>query len=141
MNIWSGDLRLTDDDSHKELEQYLETITEYLDLEYCFIKTNAREMFCENELERLTIEHVGKKMNHGWRATIAHTFSITSATISWLLKNQISAIYFGSSYQQNDTVHDANNRTLLTVMGCKNYRVESIDENLERNKKVEQIVK
>lgn len=140
VNIWGGDLRLTDDDSHKELEQYLKTITKYLDLDYCFIKTNAREMFCENELEELTIEHVGKAMNHGWWATIGHTLSMTSVTIPWLLKQGINTIYFGSSYQQGDTTYDANNTELLHAIVGENYKIECADMNLERNKKVKKIV-
>lgn len=141
VNIWGGDLRLTDEDSHRELEQYLDTITEYLDLDYCFIKTNAREMFCENELEELTIGRVGKALNHGWWATIAHTLSMTSASIPWLLNENISKVYFGSSYQEDKATYDANNIELLHAMASENYKIECADINLERNDKVTKIVR
>lgn len=141
VNIWGGDLRLTDEDSHRELEQYLDTITEYLDLDYCFIKTNAREMFCENELEELTIGCVGKALNHGWWATIAHTLSMTSATIPWLLNENVSKIYFGSSYQEGKATYDANNIELLHAMASEHYGIECADINLERNDKVTKIVR
>lgn len=136
-----GDLRLTDDDSHSELEQYLDTITEYLGLDYCFIKTNAREMFCENELEELTITRVGKALNHGWWATIAHTLSMTSATIPYLLSKNINKIYFGSSYQEGKATYDANNNELLQSMASEYYSIECADMNLERNDKVSKIVR
>ena len=45
INIWGGDLRLTDQDSHAELEQYLKRLTQAMGLEFCFVKTNARSMF------------------------------------------------------------------------------------------------
>lgn len=140
VNIWGGDLRFTDEDSHRELEQYLDTVTEYLNLEYCFIKTNAREMFCENELEELTIGHGGKALNHGWWATIAHTLSMTSATIPWLLNENISKVYFGSSYQEGKVTYDANNVELLHAMSSEYYRIECADISLERNDKVTKIV-
>lgn len=141
VNIWGGDLRLTDDDSHRELEQYLDTITEYLGLDYCFIKTNAREMFCENELEKLTMTHVGKALNHGWWATIAHTLSMISATIPYLLSKNINKIYFGSSYQEGTATYDANNNELLQSMASEHYSIECADMNLERNDKVSKIVR
>ena len=141
VNIWGGDIRLTDEASHGELEQYLNKITEYLDLDYCFIKTNAREMFCENELEELTISHVGKALNHGWWATIAHTLSMTAAAIPWLLKENINKVYFGSSYQEGKATYDANNIELLHAMSSEYYEILCADINLERNDKVTKIVR
>ena len=140
VNIWGGDLRLTDDESHKELEQYLNTITDYLDLNYCFIKTNAREMFYEDELGYLTSQYVGKFNEYGWWATIAHSLSMMSTVIPWMYKNGVRTIYLGSTHTQKEISYDANNVMLLDAISNEDYSIRSADGDLVRNEKVTKIV-
>ena len=141
VNIWGGDLRLTDEDSHRELAQYLDTITEYLDLDYCFIKTNAREMFCEDELGYLTSNHVGKFNEYGWWATIAHSLSMASTVIPWTYKKEIRSIYLGSTHAKKEISYDANNVELLDAISNEICSIRIADGDLVRNDKVTKIVR
>lgn len=141
VNIWGGDLRLTDEDSHRELAQYLDTITEYLDLDYCFIKTNAREMFREDELGYLTSNHVGKFNEYGWWATIAHSLSMASTVIPWTYKKEIRSIYLGSTHAKKEISYDANNAELLDAISNEICSIRIADGDLVRNDKVTKIVR
>ena len=141
VNIWGGDLRLTDEDSHRELAQYLDTITEYLDLDYCFIKTNAREMFREDELGYLTSNHVGMFNEYGWWATIAHSLSMASTVIPWTYKKEIRSIYLGSTHAKKEISYDANNAELLDAISNEICSIRIADGDLVRNDKVTKIVR
>lgn len=141
INIWGGDLRLTDEDSHRELEQYLDTITEYLNLDYCFIKTNAREMFRENELGFVCEKLLGHKRNHGWWASIAHVLSMVSASTPWLWKNNISNHYIGSSYDGQIKTLDANNDEMVECLKWCSCKIRMADSAVERNEKINRIVR
>lgn len=140
VNIWGGDLRLTDEASHRELEQYLDTITEYLNLDYCFIKTNAREMFCENELGFLCEELLGHQRNHGWWASIAHVLSMTSASIPWTWKEHISVVYIGSSFDGQIKTLDANNDEMVECLKWCSCEICMADSATPRNEKINRIV-
>ena len=141
VNIWGGDLRLTDEDSHRELAQYLDTITEYLDLDYCFIKTNAREMFREDELGYLTSNPVGMFNEYGWWATIAHSLSMASTVIPWTYKKEIRSIYLGSTHAKKEISYDANNAELLDAISNEICSIRIADGDLVRNDKVTKIVR
>lgn len=141
VNIWGGDLRLTDPDSHEELDGYLNRLSQVLGLPYCFIKTNGREMFRENELGCLTAKRVGRRNDHGWWATIAHTLSMAAAATPWMWKKGVGIGYFGSSYLAGAPTYDANNQELISAIRTKEIRFRLTDGELGRNEKVAKIVK
>lgn len=141
VNIWGGDLRLTDPDSHEDLDSYLNRLSQVLGLSYCFIKTNGREMFYEDELGYLTTKHVGQLNEYGWWATIAHSLSMAATAVPWMWKNGIETIYLGSTHANRERSYDANNCELLNALACDNYRFEAADGDLVRNEKVTRIVK
>lgn len=140
INIWGGDLRLTDDDSHVELQNYLDKLTAYLGLEYKFIKTNAREMFEENALGFLCEEKLGHKYNHGWWASIAHIMSMTTAISPWIWKNKIPVHYIGSSYDGKTKIFDSNNNELISALRYASCEFKIVDEFVGRNEKVDKII-
>ena len=139
INIWGGDIRLTDEASHVELECYLEKLTKYLGLEYRFIKTNAREMFEENALGFLC-EKCGHKNNHGWWASVAHIISMVSTISPWVWKNAISTHYIGSSYDGKTKVFDSNNAELISALKYSSCSFQMVDEFVGRNEKVDKII-
>lgn len=140
INIWGGDLRLTDDASHEELERYLDRLTAHLGLHYCFIKTNAREMFEENSLGFLCEKLLGHERNHGWWASIAHILSMSSTIAPWLWHKGISIHYIGSSYDPATKTFDANNGMLIEALTYMECRFVSVDARINRNEKATKIV-
>lgn len=141
VNIWGGDLRLTDDASHVELEQYLENLTAYAGLEYCFIKTNAREMFRENELGELCEKLLGHRFNHGWWASIAHILSMTAAIAPWLWLNRIGTHYIGSSYDGKTDTFDSNNELFIGAIRYCACLFEMVDPGVGRIEKAGKIIR
>lgn len=141
LNIWGGDIRLTDSESHEELDAYLGGLTKYLGLNYCFIKTNGREMFYEDELGHLTTRHVGRKNEYGWWATIAHSLSMISTAIPWLWKTGLDTLCLGSTHAAKEQSYDANNIELLNALSSQNWSIQIADGDLVRNEKVTKIVK
>ncbi len=141
LNIWGGDLRLTDNDSHLELESYLNKITEFFSLNYSFVKTNGRETFKENELGDLTTKHVGRKMNeYGWWATIAHSISMLTSVAPLMYAQKIATVYIGSTHANYESSYDANNQKVLDAISFSSGVFSIADGDLVRNQKVTKIV-
>ena len=140
INIWGGDIRLTDCDSHEALEEYLEQLTKHLGLDYCFIKTNAREMFKEDELGHLCGRLIGKRKNHGWWASIAHILTMVSATMPWLYFNGINDHYIGSSYDGQKKTLDANNDDMVAAISIDYCVIHMADYATDRNEKIKKII-
>ena len=141
LNIWGGDLRLTDSDSHEELDYYLSTIQAASGLEYHFIKTNAREMFEENALGDVCLKVLGHSNNHGWWASIAHILSMTTTVAPWAYKQQISQHYIGSSYNPKETAtFDSNNKEFVNSIRYSSAVFSIVDEKVGRNEKIGKII-
>lgn len=140
INIWGGDLRLTDGSSHDELEVYLNKLTSHIGLDYCFIKTNSREMFHENALGLLCEKLLGHGNNHGWWASIAHILSMSAAIAPWLWLRGINTHYIGSSYDPSTTIFDSNNTALIDSLRYCTCRFVSVDPQMNRNEKTAKII-
>lgn len=140
LNIWGGDLRLTDDASHIALDQYLNRITAAMSLEYYFIKTNAREMFDENVLGEKCLNVLGRKFSHDWWSSIAHVLSMMSTIAPFVYIKKIKTHYIGSSYEATSKVFDANNVELVNAIKYCSCTFLSVDQNLERSEKVKRII-
>lgn len=141
LNIWGGDLRLTDSASHVELEHYLSSIQAVTGLEYHFIKTNAREMFEENALGDVCLKLLGRSKNHGWWASIAHILSMTTTVAPWAYKHKIGQHYIGSSYNPKETLtFDSNNKEFINSIRYSSAIFSIVDEQVGRNEKIGKIV-
>lgn len=140
INVWGGDLRLTDDASHKELEDYLNILTSHLRLDYCFVKTNARETFNENALGHLCEGMLGHRNNHGWWASIAHILSMSSTIAPLLWLKGIRTHYIGSSYDPSTKTFDSNNTLLIDALCYTSCRFASVDAHINRNEKAAKII-
>ena len=116
LNIWGGDLRLTDDASHKELDSYLYKLTSATGLHYNFIKTNAREMFDENALGEVCLGILDRKYVHDWWSSIAHILSMASSIAPFVYAKKIQTHYIGSSYKTSSETFDSNNVELVDVI-------------------------
>ena len=140
INIWGGDLRLTDQDSHEELEQYLNRLTSAMGLEFCFVKTNAREMFDENALGELCLKILGRKYNHDWWSSIAHILSMVTTVAPLMYSRKIKEHYIGSSYEITSETFDSNNEQLVNAIKYSSSNFHIVDEELDRNEKVKRII-
>ena len=140
INIWGGDLRLTDQASHEELEQYLNRLTSAMGLEFCFVKTNAREMFDENALGELCLKILGRKYNHDWWSSIAHILSMVTTVAPLMYSRKIKEHYIGSSYEITSETFDSNNEQLVNAIKYSSSNFHIVDEELERNEKVKRII-
>lgn len=140
LNIWGGDLRLTDDASHKELDSYLYKLTSATGLHYNFIKTNAREMFDENALGEVCLRILERKYVHDWWSSIAHILSMVSSIAPFVYVKKIQTHYIGSSYKTSSETFDSNNVELVDVIKYCSCTFSMIDENLERSEKVKKII-
>lgn len=140
INIWGGDLRLTDATSHKELEKYLSALTLEMGLEFCFVKTNAREMFDENALGELCLDVLGRKYNHDWWSSIAHILSMLTTIAPLMYLRKIKEHYIGSSYEVTSKTFDSNNEQLVKVIKYSSSSFHIVDKELDRNEKVKRII-
>lgn len=141
VNIWGGDLWITDDASHESLKLYLDQLTGNLNLKYCFIKTNARAMFDEDQLGQLCESLLGHKNNHGWWASIAHILSMTTTIAPWIWMNRIKTHYIGSSYDGITKTFDSNNEEMIHAIRYCSCNFAMVDRSVGRNKKVKKIVR
>lgn len=141
INIWGGDLRLTDDASHVELEAYLNRLTNHIGTDYCFIKTNAREMFEETKLGHLCEKLLGHRFNHGWWASVAHILSMTATIAPFVWQQQIGMHFIGSSYDGKTKTFDSNNEDLIAAIRYAACDFRMVDSSLGRNEKVGKIIR
>lgn len=141
VNIWGGDVWITDDDSHDNLKQYLDNLTTFLGLQYCFVKTNARAIFEEDKLGWLCEKNLGHKYNHGWWASIAHILVMTAVVAPLMYTQHIGTHYIGSTYDAVGKTFDANNAELIHAIKFASGSFEIVDSHLERNQKVGKIIK
>lgn len=140
INIWGGDIWISDEDSHASLEAYLDRFSTDNGVSYYFIKTNAREIFKEDELGLECEKILGHRYNHGWWASIAHILSMTSSIAPWMWLNRIAEHHIGSSYDVKKQTFDANNEQLVNAIKYCSCRFHLVDNDVERNAKVKKIV-
>lgn len=140
VNIWGGDIWIEDNASHMALENYLDMFSRENHVDYCFIKTNAREMFEEDKLGLECEKVLGHKNNHGWWASIAHILSMTSACAPWIWINRITSHYIGSSYDGKNDTFDSNNEQLVDAIKFCSCRFHLVDSDIDRNAKVKKII-
>ena len=131
---------MTDSDSHAELDTYLHNLTSHLGLDYCFIKTNARETFNENALGHLCESLLGHRNNHGWWASIAHILSMSTTIAPWLWLKGITTHYIGSSYDPSTKIFDSNNTNLIDALQYDFCHFSSVDAQMNRNEKAAKII-
>lgn len=142
INIYGGDLLLTDTESHNALEEYFKKLAKQIGNEYAFVKSNCRRFFNERLLE---IDYLNKILkpeeNHGWWASIAHILSMSSviAPIEYLTKTGNN--YVGSTYSINSIGFDANNVDVVDAIKFASCKLSSVDDLLERDDKVTKVVK
>ena len=129
VNIWGGDLWITDDASHENLKTYLDNLTNFLGLKYCFVKTNARAIFEEEKLGWMCEKKLGHKYNHGWWASIAHILLMTTAIAPVMYVKNIGVHYIGSSYEAGSDTYDGNNADLIHAIKFASGTFEIVDNN------------
>jgi hypothetical protein len=141
VNIWGGDLLLSDDAANKALESYFNSLTSQIKNQYVFIKSNCRWYFDQNKLEKVLSGIIHPEHNHGWWASIAHILSMAStiAPLAYLYK--ISTNYLGSGYSAHSNGFDANNLDMVNAVRFGSCSFELVDADLERSDKAEKIVK
>lgn len=140
LNIWGGDLRLTDEASHKELDEYLQKLTSAMGLEFCFIKTNAREMFDENALGKVCLKVLGRKYSYDWWSSIAHILSMLTAIAPLVYSRKIQVHYIGSSYEISSETFDSNNVEVVNAIKYSSCTFSIVDEDIGRSEKVKRII-
>ena len=61
-----------------ELEEYFNKISNEMNLQYVFIKSNCREIFNESKVTKMLATKLPPWHNHGWWASIAHILSMST---------------------------------------------------------------
>lgn len=140
INIWGGDIRLNDENSQKVLDGYFDKLCSFLGLHYCFIKTNAREYFKENELCGVCLKILGRKYYHDWWASIAHILSMATTIAPFIYANRIQEHYIGSSYEVASNTFDSNNSQVIDAIRYCSCKFSIVDEDIDRNEKVKRII-
>ena len=141
VNIWGGDIRLDDKNSHQALDDYFNELCFSLGLQYFFIRTNAREYFKENKLCGVCLKILGRKYYHDWWASIAHILSMTTTISPFIYANKIQEHYIGSSYEIGANTFDSNNSQIVDAIKYCSCKLSILDEQIDRNEKVKRIIK
>ncbi|WP_286330621.1 hypothetical protein [Duncaniella freteri] len=140
INIWGGDLLLTDTSGREALERYLSRLTAQTGSDFIIIKSSCRRFFNENNLEKRLGEIIKPEHNHGWWASIAHIISMTSAIAPLLYLQNTGIHYIGSSYPQQSFGFDANNVDMVDAIKIAGCTFKMVDENLDRSGKARKII-
>lgn len=138
VNIWGGDVSISQEKSHEELDRYMARLTQSLDLSYLFIKSNIREMYNEPLISKYTAFKVNPAQNHGWWANFAHIISMTSLLAPLIYQRDIDVHYIGSSY--DGLTIDANNDDLVDAIKILGCRMEMVDSTLGRIEKAGKMI-
>lgn len=140
INIWGGDIFISDEDSHKSLENYLSALSQKLGTRYLFIKTNFREYYDEWPLQCLLDEKIKKEDNHGWWASVSHILSMATTIAPVAFLENIGENYIGSSYNAKGTTFDANNDMMVQAITFASCHFTPIDSNYDRSAKAKKVV-
>lgn len=141
VNIWGGDLLLTDKDANKTLHQYFTKLTNQIGNEYVILKSNCRRYFSEIVLEEdVLLKLIKPEHNHGWWASIAHILSMTSVIAPLLYIKRIGHHYVGSTYAAYSAGFDANNKDMLDAIKYASVYFDVVDDKLERPDKAKKVI-
>ena len=141
VNIWGGDVLLSDSDANKALNQYFIRLTKQIGNNYVFLKSNCRRYFTEVILEQEVLNKIIKpEHNHGWWASIAHILSMTTVIAPMLYLKRIGHHYVGSSYAANSFGFDANNKEMNDAIKYASANFDIVDDKLERPDKAKKII-
>lgn len=140
INIWGGDMLLTDTTGRTALEKYISTLTTQIGNEYIIMKSNCRRFFNERIIEDRLKTIIKPEHDHGWWASIAHILSMTSTIAPILYLRNIGLHYIGSSYSVNSDGFDANNLEMVNSIKIASCSFELLDANLERGDKIKKVV-
>ena len=141
VNIWGGDVLLSDTDANKVLNQYFTKLTKQIGNEFVFLKSNCRRYFNEVKLEQEVLNRIIKtEHNHGWWASIAHILSMTTVIAPMLYVKRIGHHYVGSSYAANSFGFDANNKEMNDAIKYASANFDIVDDKLERPDKAKKII-
>ena len=141
VNIEGGDISLSDRVAHEKLAEYFGNLASKIEgLDYCFIKSNCRELVREYEFDRVYKKVINRRQWHGYWASIAHIIVMVSTIAPLLYVENIEMHYIGSSYAKNDSTFDGNNELMIEAIKYCGCQFISSDANLDRNQKVEKIV-
>lgn len=141
INIWGGDLLLTDTAGRTALEKYISRLATQLDLRYIISKSNCRRFFNENNLEKCLGQIIHTEDNHGWWASIAHIISMISSIAPVLYSLKVGTHYIGSTYPERSHAFDSNNVDVINSIRLPGCRLKMVDEELCRSDKVRKIVR
>lgn len=140
INIFGGDLLLTDISGKNELEKYISRLTSQIGNDYVMMVSSCRRFFNEKNLEDLLYKIIKPEHNHGWWASIAHILSMTSTIAPVLYSLGISTHYIGSSYPEKSNGFDSNNVDMVNSIRIAGCTFKMVDEDLDRSAKAKKIV-
>lgn len=139
INIWGGDIPTKDISSHNNLELYLHDLSQKLNINYLFIKSNVREIFGK-EIKNILHFKILPWQSHGWWDSIAHILAMSSLVATIAFTKKIHYFYFGSSYPEMKKINSANNKDLLNALEIASCSFVSVDTVSSRIKKAENII-
>lgn len=140
INIWGGDISTQDNESHGNVEQYFQSLCRQMSLEYCFLKTNAREYYKEWVIGAVLKQQLRAIDNHGWWASVTHILSMTSTVAPLMYALGIEANYIGATYEAGSSAFDANNDAMVMAIKYGNCQFVPVDSTLGRTAKAHKIV-
>lgn len=142
INIFGGDVKLTDTQTYNNLDSYFNRLFSQLNLDYVFITSNFRWIFNERKLNKLcNIKLKPEDVGAGWWSKFAHTSSMAAiiAPLTWA--EGIEKHYIGSTYGNHSKHIDANNDFILSATKLPNCDLISVDSDLTRTDKALKIIK
>ena len=141
INIWGGDILLSDVDSHVQLKEYFDRLSASFGLDYIFVKSNLRFLFVKDLLQ-VCNDKIGRRNHHGWWSSIAHILSMTTAIAPILYLKGIDRHYIGSTYKLGDEGlrYCSGNPYVVDSIKYADINFVSVDDDLERIDKAKKIV-
>ena len=141
INIAGGDIALSDQKAHENLEGYfLELKSQIEGLDYCIVRSNCREFFREYTFDKVCKKFINRELWWGYWASIAHIIVMTASIAPVVYANGITLHYIGSSHSTKDEAFDGNNEEVINAISYADCKFVSADAELDRNDKVKKIV-
>lgn len=141
INIWGGDILLSDIDSHVQLKGYFDSLSASLGIDYIFVKSNLRFLFVK-DLGQVCKDKTGRKNSHGWWSSIAHILAMTTAIAPIVYIKGIDRNYIGSSYKlgEEELRYCSDNPDVVNSIKYADIDFLSVDDNIDRIDKAKKIV-
>lgn len=131
LTLWGADIKLDDTLGWKKVADHIEATGEKWKLDYCFIKTNFREIVSERPLNYLV-----SRTGYGYWYGFQHGIGIICHAAPIAFMSKIRIVYLASSYTKGGQIACASSPTIDNYVKFSSCRVVNDQPEWTRQDKI-----